>query len=111
MAFRSVFLLWKHELFHESVRRLLQHPEVEIVGSTCDYNTARDQILALRPDAVLIEETTGEETYSLLAHKQGISWNLRMFSLNMEDNHLRSLEVKLGEVEQADDLLKRILQE
>ena len=56
---RRVFVIWMNPLFHESVRLLLSHPDVEWVGATSDHAAAHEQIMKLRADTILIEEGEG----------------------------------------------------
>ncbi len=108
MAVRRVFVIWTHPLFHESVRLLLNHPEVEWVGSTSDYETALTKILDFQPDTILVEEV--EETISerIIKLLEGSSWNLRVIGLSLDNNKMRVYHSEYRTVAQAEDLLHLI---
>ncbi len=60
VASRRVFIVWSHPLFHESVRLLLRHPAVNLVGATSDPELSRGEIEQSRPDAVIWERQDDE---------------------------------------------------
>ena len=111
MAVRRVYLVWTHSLFHQSVRLLLNHPEVEVVGTTSDYENAADEILGYQPDALLIEETAGRQLKQVMDRLGDIPWDLRVVSLNMVDNLVNLVDLKHSLVESAEDLIHLILEE
>ena len=102
-----------HPLFHESVRMLLNHPHVEWVGATSDYQRAPVQILELRPDTILIEEDPldASKYFELVDLMKATTWELRVISLNLDDNHLKIVHYEQGLVDQAGDLLNLVLKE
>ena len=109
MAARRVFVIWSNPLFHESLRLLLNHPEVEWVGATSDHATAHDQIVSLFPDTILIEEeeesNASAETLEILGTG---SADVRVIRLSLTDNELRIYHREQRTVGQAEDLLKLI---
>jgi len=109
MAIRRVFAIWAHPLFGESVRFLLQHPDVEWLGATSNRGDARAQIMSLCPDTILIEELegsrAGEEAIRLL---ESISSDVRIIRLSLYDNELTIYQREQRTVGQAEDLLKLI---
>jgi DNA-binding NarL/FixJ family response regulator len=113
MSARRVFVIWMHPLFHESVRMLLDHPQVKWVGSTSDFQSAPVQILELRPDTILIEEDPldSSKNFELAELMKATNWELRVFSLNLDDNHLKIVHYEHGLVHQAGDLLHLVLKE
>lgn len=104
-----VFIVWTNRLFYESVRVLLEHPNVQVVGASHEHAAARAEIEALRPDTILIEEsedpTRNGEALLLLETSAWNPWILRM---SMHDNELRAYHREQRTIEHADDLLKMI---
>ncbi len=60
MRVRRVFVVSKHPIFRQSVRLLLDHPDVEWVGASPDCTAARSEIIDLQPNTILVEETEGK---------------------------------------------------
>jgi DNA-binding NarL/FixJ family response regulator len=112
MADRRVFVIWAHPLFHESVRLLLNHPEIEWVGATSDYKTALGDITNLQPDTILIEETEpaaiSRVPLRVMEILEACSWNSRVVELNLKDNELSIYHREKRTVGQAEDLLHLI---
>ena len=111
MAARRVFLIWTHPIFHDSVRLLLRHPDVEWVGATSDYAAAKDEILSLRPDTVLIEEVKGRVLVEVMEILRACTWNVRVASLSLADNKSTVYHREQRVVGKVDDLLRLILVE
>ncbi len=109
MALRRVFVIWTHPLFYESVRLLLQHPDIEWVGATADRAVARSQIARLCPDTILIEE---EEGGSVSAEALNVldasSADVRVIRLSLADNELKVYHREQRTVAKAEDLLRLI---
>jgi DNA-binding NarL/FixJ family response regulator len=109
MTIRRVFVIWTHPLFHESVRLLLERPQIEWVGATSDHEAAHHHIASLQPDTILIEELeggqAGEEALKLL---EGISSDIRIIRFSLENNELTIYHREQRTVGQAGDLLKLI---
>lgn len=105
MAIKQVFIIWSHPLFHESVRLLLKHPDVEIIGATKDYVTARDEISRLKPDTVIVEETgLGAHEEALLILQSNPYVN-RVIGFSLDDNTLSLYHHQECIVARAEDLL------
>ncbi|NIS79007.1 MAG: hypothetical protein GTO14_02010 [Anaerolineales bacterium] len=107
MAGSRVYIIWTHPLFHESVRLLLRHPQVELVGATSDHSTARNQITALEPDVVIIEEVNGEgreneDTVAILRAAP------RVIHLSLANNELSIFHRERHTVTQVEDLVSLI---
>lgn len=108
MATRRVFVIWTHPLFHESVRLLLSHPDIEWVGATADHVGARGQIADLRPDTILVEEGDSGIPPEALKLLEACTWKVRVVGLGMDDNRLIVYRREQRTVTQADDLLRLI---
>jgi ABC-type hemin transport system substrate-binding protein len=87
---------------------LLNHPLIEWVGSTSDYAAAREQILSLRPDAVLVEEDEGGAPTQALSILEACDWDVRVIGLGLSDNKLYMYHREVRIVGQAEDLLRLI---
>jgi DNA-binding NarL/FixJ family response regulator len=106
---RRVFVIWTHPIFHESVRLLLNHPEVELVGATSDYLAAQDEILSLQPDTVLVEEVGESVRAEVMEILEASSWSVRVIGLSLADNSLRIYHREQRTVAQGEDLLQLVL--
>jgi DNA-binding NarL/FixJ family response regulator len=109
MVPKRVFFIWKNQLFHESVRLLLNHSEIEWLGSTSDIKAAKDEILELKPDTILIEELQGRTSMEVMDVLESQLWNVRIIGLNLTDNTLHVYQHQEEKVLKADDLVRLIL--
>jgi DNA-binding NarL/FixJ family response regulator len=109
MSTRQVFVIWTHPLFRESLSLLLHHPQIELVGETCDYVTASQEIEKLRPDTLLIEETEGNPARELINEIKQQPWEMRILFMNLMDNQLNFFHHELRTVGKAEDLVQMIL--
>ena len=110
MTTRRVFVIWTHPLFHESVRRILSHPEIEWLGATTDHATAHDQIVSLQPDTILVEEEEGGGPLAgVLELLEAGSHDVRVIRLSLAGNELSVYHCEHRTMEQAEDLLRLIL--
>lgn len=85
---RRVFIVWTNPLFYESVRLLLSHPEIDIVGETANFSDAQDIIRRLRPDTVIVEEVGNEVPAEVLAVLEQSKWHTRIIGFSLDDNRL-----------------------
>jgi hypothetical protein len=108
---RRVFVIWTYPIFHESVRLLLDHPDIEWVGATSDYATAKDEIFGLRPDTILIEEATSNVKAEIMRILESSPWSVRVIGLSLADNRLSIYHRQDWTVAHTDDLLHLILSE
>ena len=108
MAIRRVFAIWAHPIFHESVRLLLSHPDIEWTGATSDYAAAKDAILNLQPDTVVVEEVGGQVPAEVTQVLEAIPWAVRIISLNLTDNKSIVYHRERRTIEQPEDLLHLI---
>jgi len=108
MAIRRVFAIWAHPIFHESVRLLLNRPDIEWTGATSDYAAAKDAIWGLRPDTILVEEVGGQVPDEVKEILEAIPWAVRIISLNLADNKSIVYQRERRTIEQPEDLLRLI---
>jgi DNA-binding NarL/FixJ family response regulator len=108
MAARRVFVIWTHPIFRESVRLLLNHPDIEWVGATSDIAIAKDQVSRLRPDTILFEEVEGNVLAGMVELLEASPWHMRIFGLGLVDNQLRVYQREELTICQPEDLLQLI---
>jgi DNA-binding NarL/FixJ family response regulator len=106
---RQVFVIWTHPIFHESVRLLLNHPDVEWVGATSDYAAAKNEILSIQPDTILIEDVQDSASAEMMEILKAGPQNVRVIGLSLADNELSVYHRERRTVGQAGDLLRLIL--
>ncbi len=104
---RRVFVIWTNPLFLDFVRLLLRHPAIELVGATSDHATSRREIERLRPDAVIVEKTDGEESPGEIVSI--LRGGPMVFRLGLSTNELSAYQRKRWAVARAEDLLQAIL--
>jgi DNA-binding NarL/FixJ family response regulator len=90
MLIRRVFIVWSYPLFRETVRLLLKHPAVEIVGASSKYEEALAAIEELRPDTIIVEETEDVAVVRIeaLQFLKAFMWGPRVIRLSLQDNEL-----------------------
>ncbi len=107
---RRVFIVWCNQLFYESVQALLNHPDIEVVGTSSEPGTAWTNIERLRPDTVIVEECwsssdTGREVLHIM---ESSAWDPRILRLGLHNNELQMYHREHRTLEQAGDLLNLI---
>jgi AmiR/NasT family two-component response regulator len=106
---RRVFVYWSNPLFIDSVRQLLRHPDVEIVGESAEYAVSRAQIHGLKPDVVIVEKDVSGDVDD--AHSIGIlRTGARLIKVSLSKNDLSVYERQQRTMTNADDLLNLILE-
>lgn len=109
MAVRRVFVIWTNPLFHESTRLLLEHPDVDLVGTAQNASTVQEEIHRLRPDTILFERTSIPIPEYLIKLMGMDAWDLRLISLSLEDNQMSLYHREQQAVVEAGDLLHYVL--
>jgi DNA-binding NarL/FixJ family response regulator len=109
MTIRRVFVIWTHPLFHESVRLLLKHPEVDWAGAARDIHTAQEQIMKLQPDTILVEKTGAGIPPAVMELLEMEIWNVRIIGLSLADNEISLYQREHQTVVEAGDLLQFVL--
>lgn len=110
MSARQVYIIWAHPLFHESMRLLLDHPQIQFVGETSDYLAAQEELVRLRPDILLMEDDNGEEHARIMEYFQACPWSMMIFLISMDDNELGIYHHEKRAVVRTNDLLSWVLQ-
>lgn len=105
MDARRVFVIWTHPLFLEAVHRLLTCPEIDWLGDTADHRLAREKIVDLHPDTVLVEEDENvlAEIVEILEANTP-----KVVRLSLEANALSVYHRENRTITHADDLLRLI---
>lgn len=106
---QRVFVVWVNPLFRDSVLILLQHPQVEYVGAANDEDDAVENILDMEPDTILVEETDGKISATIMNLFERPSFRGRLVSLNLRDNRLHVYQREEWTALHADDLLHLVL--
>ena len=109
MSTQRVFVIWSHPLFHESVRLLLDHPEIKLVGATSDDKLANKLILDLQPSTILIEDKGSGIPTEVMKLLKACPWNVRVVVISLADNQLNMYRHEQRTMGQADDLVHLIL--
>ena len=107
---QRVFIVWTHPLFYETVRLLINHPAIEIVGASPEYAAARVEIGNLQPEIIIIEETengaaTGTEVLQIL---ETSPWRPRVIRLSLKDNELWVYYHERWTVGSSEELLRLV---
>jgi hypothetical protein len=109
MAFRRVFVIWSHPLFHESVRLIMKHPNIIWVGSAEGVTTAQEEIQRLHPDTILFEKTEGNKPADVMEILDSDAWNVRIIGLCLDDNELNLYHHEHHTVVEPGDLVQFVL--
>jgi AmiR/NasT family two-component response regulator len=109
---QRVFIVWSYSLFCDTVRAVLNHPQIEVVGQTSDQESIQARVAALQPDIVIIEDTGEGLAISARALQilEDNSGKPRVFRMSLEDNELRVFSEERVILSQVEDLRKLILQ-
>jgi chemotaxis response regulator CheB len=105
-----VFVLWKHPLFHETIRLLLHHPDIDLSGAAIDDADSREKLDAHQPEILILERSASgdrrEETpLGLLDEDVRVIW------LSLDDNVLSEFTRHNHTVQHRDDLLGLVLED
>jgi AmiR/NasT family two-component response regulator len=109
MIMVRVYAFWRNPIFHDSVRMLLKHPQVEWVGDSSDPTAFNDEVIQLQPDIVLIEQTEEKEYTEILELLRANSICMKIIAINLEDNQLQILKSDKKTIVQAEDFLDLVL--
>jgi chemotaxis response regulator CheB len=111
MANHRVYVIWTNPLFHDSLRQLLDHSEIEWVGAASDFSIAVEEITRFQPDTILIEDVAGETTTStFMKIMEKFQWDLRLIRVSLNDNQMIVFQHAQQTVQQPEDLIRLIIQ-
>jgi len=111
MATRQVYVIWAQPLFHDTLRKLLNHTDIDWVGAASDFAIAVEEISSLKPNTILVEEREGEtisSTFMKILEK--VHRDLRVVGVSFNDNLLNIYQHEHQTVGQPEDLIRMILE-
>ncbi len=109
MNTHRVFVIWNHPLFYESIHLLLKNMQIEWAGASCSPIEAQAEVLARKPDTILIEdEADGSFSKHLIDLFETSPVDMRIFRLNLSDNRLQIYHQEHRTVLQAEELIQLI---
>jgi hypothetical protein len=107
---RRLFLIWTSPLFRDSVRLLLNRPEVEWVGMTADYASAMETVQILNPDTILVEEIDGVIPASIMEILETTTFDFRLIGVSLSENKLSVYRCEQWMITEVEDLVNLVLQ-
>jgi len=111
MSTQNVFIFWTSPLFYESLCRTLKHPNIKLVGATTNYSTVYADIVAKRPNTILIEDAGQPHADVVRNFLDTFPWAIKIILLGFKNNKLNVYHHEQRSMLQTDDLLKLILSE
>lgn len=108
MPRNRIFILWTHPLFRDVLGELLDHPEVECVGSSRSSDQTFDEIQELQPDIILFEEGV-DLTKKAVCFFENAWHELQVIGLNLTDNHLHIYTKEHQMIRDIEELMEIIL--
>jgi len=111
MSAQKVFIFWVTPLFYESIRWLLKHPDIKLVGATSDYAAVPADIVKKKPDTILIEDTGQQHSVMIMEYLDTLPWAIKIILLGLTDNKLVVYHHEQRSMVQSEDLLQLILSE
>lgn len=110
MAAHRVFVIWANPLFRDSVRVLLEHPEVDYVGEAHNDGLVPEAIHSLEADTILVEEAADNVPARVMDLFEQSRFAGRVVSFSLRNNRLRVYHREEWAAAHAGDLLHLILQ-
>jgi DNA-binding NarL/FixJ family response regulator len=110
MASQRLFIIWSHPLFREFVNRLLDDPEVSIIGTTSEYKAVLAELESLKPDTIIVEETQDCAVVPVEAVEilKVCTWGPRVIRLSLQDNELRVYHQERWNIGSKEDFLRLV---
>lgn len=109
MTNKRVFVIWFHPLFHDSVRMLLVHPNIEWVGEANDIVVAEKKILQNCPDTVIFEEIHNTIPDLIVTIQEKCPSVHKIIGFNLNNNELKIYHHEQKVVADVDDLIQSII--
>ena len=106
---RKLYVIWTNPIFRDSVRLLLNHPDVNWVGTTSDYGLAKENISLLQPDTVVIEQEESFVPSPIMEALEANAKDFRLIVVNLSDNKLRVFHREQWVITVESDLLNLVL--
>jgi hypothetical protein len=111
MPTQNVFVFWFSPLFYESICRLLTHPNINLVGATSDYTAVSADIVRMKPNTILIEDTGMHHHEMVNEYLELIPWAIKIILLSFNDKKIVVYHHEQRTIVQTDDLRQLILSE
>ncbi len=112
MEKRRVLVIGSNHLFLDSINRLLQHPDIALIGFIPDSVDLTEMINQLHPEIVIWEgEPESIETKALHILEKAQHKKLRIINLNSQNNAVNLYAADLGTLNSKEELLQLILKE
>lgn len=109
MADHQVYVIWTNPLFHDSLRQLLDHNNINWVGAASDIQTAAEEILQLFPDTILIEDVEDKSNTNIFMNiVDQFGWDLQVIGVSLNDNELNIFQHAKQMVGKPEDLIRLI---
>ena len=109
MSNKRIFVIWFHPLFHDSVRMLLVHPNIEWIGEATDIVVAEEKILQNCPDTVIFEEIDNSIPDRIVAIPEKCPSVEKVIGFNLNNNELRIYHHEQKVVAHVNDLIQSII--
>lgn len=108
---RRVFIVWVNQLFFDSLRLVLRHPDIEWAGSSADVGNLATLIDDFQPDTVLVEEVNDDHISRLINILSYSHGKMQVISLNLNDNQITVCIIGQDHLIKVDDLIRLVLKE
>lgn len=107
MALRTIFIVWSHPLFRDSIRILLKSPVIEIVGTESRREKILAKIKLCEPEIIIVEESIDDTPPHIDALQilRECSWKACVIRLSLRDNELWLYQHERGSIKNADHLM------
>ena len=106
---RRLYMIWTNPIFRDVVRLILDHPEVQWLGTSSNFVTALETIQMLQPDTIVVENVESRSPVELIDLLETAKAIVRVFYVSLDDNRLHIYAHENWSVGEADDLLRLIL--
>ena len=111
MAVHQIYVIWSNPLFHDSLRHLLDHADINWVGAASDFKIAIEEINRFHPDTILIEEVEEKSTTNTFMNiVDQFDWDFRLVGVSLNDNQLSIFHHAQQTVGKPEDLIHLIIQ-
>lgn len=107
MVAKRMFILWRHPLFYDSLRLLLQDPQLILVGAGPADHTSLEEIVSSAPDVVIVEQPDGDDLQGT-EELPPLGIGAKVVYLSLADNELNVVQrrrLMLTSVEEFRSLL------
>ncbi len=105
-----VYLIFRNQLFSDAVGAVLRtHSEIELVGSTDNPEQVADDVSALAPDVILLEETDDGPVISNVHRILSSPIPFRLIMLRLDENGMHVWSQTWRQTVRPQDLVEAII--